>query len=156
MTLVECDTLLGGRKQIPREKFAFRPSVYAIVVHEGKVLLLTNRETGRYALPGGGIEIGERIEDALKREVQEEAGIKVEVERFAHFEEYFFYIDPIDAALQMFLVFYFCTPLTFELSKDDEVIDEGDEKPRWVEIASLSETQFQSQGRVLMELLKTP
>jgi mutator protein MutT len=154
MTLVECETLLGGKKQIPSEKFVFHPGVYAIIIHEGKVLLLTNRETGRYALPGGGIELGERIEDALKREVQEEAGLQVEVGRFAHFEEYFFYVDPIDAALHMFLVFYFCKPLTFELAKDDEVMDEGDEKPRWVEIAGLTEDQFQSQGNVLMELLK--
>jgi 8-oxo-dGTP pyrophosphatase MutT (NUDIX family) len=155
MTLVECETLFGGKKQIPRENFVFRPGAYAIIVHEGKVLLLTNRETGKYALPGGGIEIGEKIEDTLRREVQEEAGIKVEVERFAHFEEYFFYVDPIDAALHMFLVFYFCKPLTFDLAKDDDVIDEGDEKPRWVEIASLKENLFQSQGKILMELLQT-
>jgi len=155
MPLVECETLLGSKKQIPSEKFVFRPGAYAIIVYEGKILLLTNRETGRYTLPGGGIEVGERLEDALKREVLEETGLVVEVGRFAHFEEYFFYIDPIDAALQMFLFFYFCKPLTFDLLKDEDVVDEGDEKPRWVEIASLKENLFQSQGKILMELLQT-
>jgi 8-oxo-dGTP pyrophosphatase MutT (NUDIX family) len=41
-----------------------------------KIFLVNTRRTGEYYLPGGGIEVGERIEWALKREVKEETGIE--------------------------------------------------------------------------------
>jgi len=34
-----------------------------------------NHHTGKYHLPGGGINIGERMEETLKRETREETGI---------------------------------------------------------------------------------
>jgi 8-oxo-dGTP pyrophosphatase MutT (NUDIX family) len=67
------------------------------------VLLLNTRSTGKYQLPGGGVETGERIEDALRREVREETGIEVEVERFLGFKEDFFYYDPWDEAYHSLL-----------------------------------------------------
>ncbi len=36
-------------------------------------------ERGRWEFPGGSVEFGERLEDALKREMREEYGIEIEV-----------------------------------------------------------------------------
>jgi 8-oxo-dGTP pyrophosphatase MutT (NUDIX family) len=154
MAMVECEALLGGKKLVPSEKLAFRPGVYALIVLEGKVVLLTNRITGKYALPGGGFEPGEKIEDGLKREIREETGLEVEIGRFAHFEEYFFYHNSLDSAWHMLLFFYFCKPLTFDLVEDENVIDEGDEKPRWVDINALQADQFVGQGSITIQLLQ--
>jgi nucleoside triphosphatase len=42
---------------------------------------------GQWGFPGGGIELGERMEDALRRELREELGIEVENVRPAFFKD---------------------------------------------------------------------
>ncbi|MGY4645029.1 NUDIX hydrolase [Cellulomonas sp. URHB0016] len=46
-----------------------------------RVLLIHRRDNGRWEPPGGVLELGETIEDAVRREVEEETGARVEVER---------------------------------------------------------------------------
>lgn len=65
-----------------------RPGVKAFIVHQGKILVVKERITRpnqpleiMLDLPGGGIELGESFEEALKREVFEEVGLQVAVER---------------------------------------------------------------------------
>ena len=50
---------------------------------EGRVLRIRRRDTGRWGLPGGGIEFGETPADAVVREAFEETGFTVEVLRLA-------------------------------------------------------------------------
>ncbi|MCL8026042.1 NUDIX hydrolase [Nocardioides bruguierae] len=58
------------------------PSVVAIVQDEqGRVLLIHKTDNNLWALPGGGHEIGESITDTVVREVKEETGYDVVVER---------------------------------------------------------------------------
>lgn len=58
------------------------PSVVAIVQdEEGRVLLIHKTDNDLWALPGGGHELGESIADTVVREVEEETGYLVEVER---------------------------------------------------------------------------
>jgi ADP-ribose pyrophosphatase YjhB (NUDIX family) len=42
-----------------------------------RVLLMQRADNGRWALPGGGVEPGESVAEALAREVQEETGLAV-------------------------------------------------------------------------------
>ena len=55
----------------------FRPSVRAIILREGKVLMIHSLKYDYYKFPGGGIEPGETLEEALCREVAEESGLSV-------------------------------------------------------------------------------
>ena len=60
-----------------------RVASYAFITAEGHVLLsLLNRgpNRGKWTLIGGGIEFGETPKDALIREIEEEAGIRLNVE----------------------------------------------------------------------------
>jgi 8-oxo-dGTP pyrophosphatase MutT (NUDIX family) len=56
------------------------PSVVAIVRDaDGRVLMIHKTDNDKWALPGGGHEIGESIADTVVREVNEETGYDVEV-----------------------------------------------------------------------------
>src|SRR6476661_6466939 len=58
-----------------------RVAAYAVVVRDGKILLskiaphISN--SGRWTLPGGGLEHGEEPRAGTRREVMEEAGLEV-------------------------------------------------------------------------------
>ena len=54
--------------------------VGAVVIHEGRVLLIRRGKEplrGRWVVPGGTVEAGETLQDALVREVREETGVTV-------------------------------------------------------------------------------
>ncbi len=52
----------------------------AVVVDEqGRVLLQRRRDSGLWALPGGGMEMDESLPGAAVREVREETGLDVEI-----------------------------------------------------------------------------
>ena len=55
----------------------------AIVIHGNEIALIRRRREGRlyYVFPGGQLEEKESPEQAVVREIEEELGLKVEVER---------------------------------------------------------------------------
>lgn len=60
------------------ERRAFR--VRALIVHEGELLVVRHRaDNPHYVLPGGHLNFGERIEDGLVRELQEEFGVTANI-----------------------------------------------------------------------------
>lgn len=64
----------------PGEGFPPRPvlAVGAVVAHDGAVLLIRRGNEparGRWTLPGGRVERGERLADAVARELREETGL---------------------------------------------------------------------------------
>jgi 8-oxo-dGTP pyrophosphatase MutT (NUDIX family) len=53
----------------------------AVVREDGRVLAIRRADNGTWEPPGGVLELAESIEDSVRREVYEETGIKVGVER---------------------------------------------------------------------------
>lgn len=75
-----------------QENQQFNFGVYGICVKDDEVLVIKKAHgpyKGLYDLPGGRIEFGEHIEVALKREFQEEVGVKVIASKFIGYNEYF-------------------------------------------------------------------
>jgi len=68
------------------------PTVGALIVNkEGKILLAKSHKWfDNYTLPGGHIEVGETMKEAVAREVREEVGLDVEVEEMLLMQEAIF------------------------------------------------------------------
>ena len=69
---------------------SYRISAGALVEHEGRILLVHHLRPGRYdfwVAPGGGVKTEESYEEAAIREVREETGLQVAVERMLYIED---------------------------------------------------------------------
>jgi 8-oxo-dGTP diphosphatase len=59
-------------------------SVAGIVVRDdGRVLVIRRNDNGHWEAPGGVLELGESFEDGVRREVLEETGLEITVERLS-------------------------------------------------------------------------
>lgn len=71
-----------------RGRFNYR--VGAIIIHDGRILLMKNEESPYLYSVGGRVHFDETTEEAVIREVYEEIGIEMSVERPLFFQEQFF------------------------------------------------------------------
>lgn len=66
----------------PRHARGLRASVSAVIFdRRGRLLLQQRADGGQWGLPGGAVEVGESLVEALRREVREETGLSVSVRR---------------------------------------------------------------------------
>jgi len=68
------------------------PAVGALIFNaEGKLFLMSSHKwRGKWVLPGGHIELGERMEDALRREVKEETNLDIRDIEFVCLQEFIY------------------------------------------------------------------
>lgn len=68
------------------------PTVGALIFNpEGELLLLKSHKwRDKYVIPGGHIELGETLEEALRREIKEETGLDIHDIEFIWFQEFIY------------------------------------------------------------------
>jgi nucleoside triphosphatase len=100
-------------------------TVGALVANsKGEVLIVrSNKWSNKYTVPGGHIELGERAEDAIKREVKEETGLDVNHVRLLLVQEAIF---PANYYKHEHFVFmdYLCRSLNSEVKLDGRELQE--------------------------------
>jgi 8-oxo-dGTP diphosphatase len=91
----------------------FNVRVYGLLINEHNQILLADEEVKGYRFtkfPGGGLEFGEGMKDALKREFMEECYTEVEV--LEHFYTTDFFVKSAFNDSQIISIYYKVKPLT--------------------------------------------
>src|SRR3989344_5065178 len=95
-----------------------------LVIHTKEGIILTLRTKHGYEnqwhLPGGTVYFRESVEDSVKRVAREELGIKVSIEKFHGYVEYFSEEKERGFGYTISLVFI-CSPNSIEFILDDQV-----------------------------------
>lgn len=86
-------------------------AVDAVILEDERIVLVKRKNPpfqGRWALPGGFVEYGETVEEAVRREVKEETGLDVRIEKLVGV-----YSDPgRDPRGHTVSIVYFCRPVS--------------------------------------------
>ena len=142
--------------------YPFNVRVYGILINDQDQVLLSDEEEYGFRFskfPGGGLEYGEGLIDALKREFVEECEAEIEV--IDHLYTTDFFIKSVFNESQVISIYYLVKPKTeLLLNFKEKIFDfdaEGDilQAFRWKNIVDLSleDVTFPTDQKVI-ELLK--
>ncbi len=141
---VTCEDIKGNKYKVFTDKLTFRPAVYGVIVKDGKILL--SKQWDGYDFPGGGIELGESIKDALIREVKEETGFDIEMRNIIHCENSFFKLPFKGNFVHSIHMYYECCILGGKLSTEflDDQEKEYVGKPEWINLNKINKIKVYS------------
>ena len=113
---------------INRTPDIIRPSVCAIIINNNNQLLLEQRSDNQlWGLPGGGVEIGESVTQALYREVIEETGLNIQIIKligiYSDPGNYSIMSYPDGGLVQYVSITFKCNPMSENLKISEESID---------------------------------
>lgn len=110
--------------------------VGAIIMKDGKLLMVGNERSDYLYSVGGRIKFGETAEEAIVREVLEETGVKMEIDRLGFTHENYFYGDaPSNLGKLIYEIsfyFYMKVPRDFAPISDSFTEDNSKEHLKWV------------------------
>jgi 8-oxo-dGTP diphosphatase len=111
-------------------------AVSAAIVRDGKILVVRRARApahGLYTLPGGVVEVGETLMEAVAREVREETGMRVEPVALAGFREAVAR-DADDRVERHFVILCFAA----RWRAGEPVLNEELDEARWIDPAELA------------------
>lgn len=132
-------------------RYPARPivGVGALIYKEDRILLVERGKpplAGYWSLPGGAVEAGERLEDAVKREVFEETGLDISVDSIATIFERIMPDETGRCEYHYVLVDFFCTVQGGEPRPGDDSAAVS-----WFEISALPDLQLTAGTQAVIE-----
>jgi 8-oxo-dGTP diphosphatase len=115
-------------------------AVGAIVLEKGEVLLVRRNRApalGQWSLPGGRVEWGETLREAIAREVREETGIDIEVEGLAGIAERILPDDEGKTEYHYVILDFWARPKSRDLTPGDDASE-----ARWVPVGELNDYEL--------------
>lgn len=104
--------------RVNNDKFNYR--VCAIIISNGKILAMHDERSPYFYLPGGRVKIGETVEQAVIREVQEELSVTPKIVRPLWLNQAFFKED-VDKLNYHEICIYFLMDIS-----DTNLLDRGE------------------------------
>lgn len=140
--MVICRDLNGESYRISASKLEFRPSVYGVIIRGNNILL--SKQFDGYDFPGGGIELGETLDEALQREVWEETGLTVKRGELVHLQTDFFKPPFNNKYKHTILMYFLCNRIKGIVSTNnfDEHEKKYAEKAEWIPIKNVAKLKF--------------
>jgi ADP-ribose pyrophosphatase YjhB (NUDIX family) len=124
-------------------RFNFRTA--AVILHRDQVLIHRAERDSFWTLPGGRVEFGESASAALTREMQEELGVSIKVERLLWLVENFFTYEAEDFH-ELALYFLATLPPETDLTTKNEPIKGNEEGVplifQWHRVDALTGIEF--------------
>ncbi|HAZ38910.1 MAG TPA: NTP pyrophosphohydrolase [Exiguobacterium sp.] len=96
------------RSKVGQEKVMLNFAGGIVFDEEGRILLQKRRQQQAWGFPGGALELGESIVEAAKREIFEETGIHVAIERLSGVYSQYEEIYPNGDVAQPIVHFFVC------------------------------------------------
>lgn len=134
----------GNKVQQPNNNdLVWRPAVYGFLVKDNNLLCIKPAWDGKYALPGGAIEIGEEPIDSLKREFLEETAHTVDIvgEQPIYFQNNPF-PGPTSKIFYHGLVFFYETKLISAVQEDITELGKEIHESCWKKISEIKLEEF--------------
>jgi 8-oxo-dGTP diphosphatase len=135
----------GMQREYPHQP---RVAVGVVVVKNSSVLLVKRGQEpskGLWSVPGGLIELGETLEDAAQREVREETGINVRIEKLLGVANNIVRDDEGKTRFHYVLIDYLARPLTTSVKAQSDASE-----TKWVDFKDLSSYSVTKGARKLI------
>ena len=126
------------------------PTVGVFIFNQANELLLlkSHKWPGKYVVPGGHVELGERLEDAAIREAKEETGLDIYNLEFINFQQ--FIHDPSFWKRKHFIFFdYACKTDSTVVQLNDEA-----EEYVWVRLEAAVQLPLDVYTRTSIDILR--
>ncbi len=132
---ISCATIDGTPKEVLADELTLRAQIYGVVVNDKAEVLLVPNWDG-YDFPGGGVDLGETLEEALEREIKEETGLVATSGPIFHTAGSFFYHPGKERAFQTILMYATAKVVSGDISMDQLDTHEKDYagKAEWVSL----------------------
>ena len=132
-----------GNQQYPE------PTVGALIFNRaGKALLVKSHKwRDQYAIPGGHIELGETMEDALRREVKEETALDIYDIEFASLQEFVF-DEPFHEKRHFIFIDFVCNT---DADENEVVLNSENQEYVWVSLEEALRLPLEPYTRRLIE-----
>lgn len=111
-------------------------AVSAAIIHDGKVLIVRRARKpalGVYTLPGGGVEVGETLMEAVAREVREETSLAIAPVTLAGYREAILRDNDGGVERHFVILCFACRLVSGEIALNEELDD-----ARWLAPAELA------------------